>query len=482
MTALSSRTHQLTACLLLLLLALALVLSHQRAAYAATVDVEVGDNYFDPDRITIEVGDTVRWTYFGGSTHNVYAVDGSWDSPDFTPGLPQTRTFNEPGEWRYLCKYHAGSQKGTILIVDPAAQPEPTEQPPSEPNTAPPPATQPVPSPTARHRRPAKRPNPHRSRPPPPTPSRPPRPTRLRLPRTRRTSRRRRRPRPRLPGPRTAKTREPTRTSHRPATSSSGPPVAGTTAGPAGSGCSRRCSPARAGRRCSASVDADLMEARVDGRLARVLIGVAAAILLGTALVQLLDRAGSEAENLVTPDMAGWRHTGGGSFVVEQVDGETVYRTEGGMGLLWLDRVLIDFTLRLEVQVPPERANSGVFIRIPEPPVDDSYVSRAFEVQIDTGGEDAAATGAVYGIQPPFVPVELEPGAWHTVTIRAAGPQIDVMIDGVTVNTFQARRDGPVTDFAASGYIGLQNHSDADTVRFRRIELVERRRAHGRDG
>ena len=49
--------------------------------YAATThDVVVGNNFFSPNNLTIEVGDTVRWTNNAGGSHDVTADDNSFAS------------------------------------------------------------------------------------------------------------------------------------------------------------------------------------------------------------------------------------------------------------------------------------------------------------------------------------------------------------------------------------------------------------------
>jgi hypothetical protein len=65
-------------------------------------------------------------------------------------------------------------------------------------------------------------------------------------------------------------------------------------------------------------------------------------------------------------DLSGWEHVGPGRFVVEQ----GVLRTEGGMGLLWYAREpLRNVAVRVEYR-NPGGVNSGVFVRIPERPLD----------------------------------------------------------------------------------------------------------------
>lgn len=171
-----------------------------------------------------------------------------------------------------------------------------------------------------------------------------------------------------------------------------------------------------------------------------------------------------------TPDMEGWHHSGEGGFDVTVEGGRAVYASSGGLGLLWYEEPLGDFELSLELKVAEARTNSGVFLRVPDPS-DPAYISRSFEVQIDTGGEGTAATGAIFDVQAPIVAAPLAPGVWHRMDIRALGPRILVWVDDVLVNDFRAHTGGKVSSYELTGFVGLQNHSEADVVRFRNVRL-----------
>jgi hypothetical protein len=170
------------------------------------------------------------------------------------------------------------------------------------------------------------------------------------------------------------------------------------------------------------------------------------------------------------PDLSGWQHTGAGGFDVTVEEGSAVYTSRGGLGLLWYERPVDDFELSLDIQVSEARSNSGIFVRVPDPTTE-AYFTNSFEVQIDTGGVGTAATGAIYDVQAPLTTFDLRPHVWHAMQIRAVGPRVSVWIDDVLVNDFRSRPGGQVTSYAPAGFLGLQNHSDADVVRFRDIRL-----------
>lgn len=99
-----------------------------------TWDVDVADNEFSPASLTIQVGDTVRWTQSGTNPHTVTEDDDSFDShPDcdefadsvlgncMAEGDTHEETFTEAGEVGYYCKIHGGpgsGMAGTITVLE----------------------------------------------------------------------------------------------------------------------------------------------------------------------------------------------------------------------------------------------------------------------------------------------------------------------------------------------------------------------------
>jgi len=76
------------------------------SAAAEVWNVTVGDNFFSPNDLTIQVGDTVRWTANGNMSHDVTADDGSFASAT-SPNLTYERTFNTAEEILYYCSVHS---------------------------------------------------------------------------------------------------------------------------------------------------------------------------------------------------------------------------------------------------------------------------------------------------------------------------------------------------------------------------------------
>jgi plastocyanin len=120
----------------------ALVL-HQTAdrASAKEIEVEVGDNYFQPKTMTVAVGDTVVWKVEGTMGHTVTSDTGVFDSGQdpLQEGDTFSFTFTQPGTYPYYCRFHGGpggvGMSGTIVVEAAAQQPTPAAAP--TPTTAP---------------------------------------------------------------------------------------------------------------------------------------------------------------------------------------------------------------------------------------------------------------------------------------------------------------------------------------------------------
>lgn len=102
---------------------LTLLLSGSLPLYSVTHEVTIGDNFFSPNDLTIQVGDTVRWTYSGSRQHDVTADDFSWNSPT-SNSIDYSRTFNTVEEVLYHCTVHSAPgrdinifQNGRLNVV-----------------------------------------------------------------------------------------------------------------------------------------------------------------------------------------------------------------------------------------------------------------------------------------------------------------------------------------------------------------------------
>jgi plastocyanin len=87
------------------------------ARFAASMTVSIGDNFYSPKSVSIDVGDTVTWVNNGQAQHSATASDGSFDTGIFGPGGRRSHTFNQAGSFDYYCLVHGTAQSGTIAVA-----------------------------------------------------------------------------------------------------------------------------------------------------------------------------------------------------------------------------------------------------------------------------------------------------------------------------------------------------------------------------
>jgi len=173
-----------------------------------------------------------------------------------------------------------------------------------------------------------------------------------------------------------------------------------------------------------------------------------------------------------TYEKHGWNHYGPGYFELDPKTG--VLKSQGGMGLLWYSaRKYRDFVLELDFKCSQKNTNSGVFVRVPDVPTSDDYIYHSFEVQIYDAGEGIHATGAAYDAEAPKLTASRPAGEWNHFKITFKGNRLEVELNGKLVTDWEAAPRGKVKDFAAEGYIGLQNHDSQSPVFFKDIFIKE---------
>jgi sugar phosphate isomerase/epimerase len=168
----------------------------------------------------------------------------------------------------------------------------------------------------------------------------------------------------------------------------------------------------------------------------------------------------------------GWNHYGPGYF---QLDAKTgILKSEGGMGLFWYSaKKYADFVLELEYKCSRKNTNSGIFLRVPEMPVNNDYIYHSFEIQIDDASKDKHTTGSAYDAEAPTQNAAKPTGEWNFYRITFQGDRIQVELNGVKVLDWKAEPRGKIRDFAREGYLGLQNHDSRSPVYFRNIFIKE---------
>lgn len=112
-----------------LLLAGLLGLAAGTAVAQTTHAIDIIDGQaFTPSQLTIQVGDTVRWTNRSSGTHNVQADDDSFNSGRPAAGRwTFSHTFSAPGEFGYFCLPHGGAggvgMSGKVIVQGEAPPP-----------------------------------------------------------------------------------------------------------------------------------------------------------------------------------------------------------------------------------------------------------------------------------------------------------------------------------------------------------------------
>ncbi|MFJ6748869.1 OmpL47-type beta-barrel domain-containing protein [Streptomyces sp. NPDC091266] len=193
-----------------------------------------------------------------------------------------------------------------------------------------------------------------------------------------------------------------------------------------------------------------------------------------------------------------WQQVGGGAFGLGADGTMTSSSTVPGMGMLWFPgRTYDNFSLKLQFRDDAPgtgNANSGVFVRFPnvhdhpeESRPEWVAIKYGHEIQIlDRPDGDMYKTGSVYG----FDRVGLggagvtPKGTWNDYEIRVVDQHYAIYRNGALLNEFDntggqvfnpPRDDDPGTDGRryASGYLGLQVHSETDVVSYRNIRIQE---------
>lgn len=182
-------------------------------------------------------------------------------------------------------------------------------------------------------------------------------------------------------------------------------------------------------------------------------------------------------------DTAGWEFLGSQpgqqGFVVEN----GVLHTSAAEGMLWYKREKIgNATIHVVYRMSNEKGNSGVFIRIPEPPrSEDDAINKGIEVQIDNRDNDWHCTGVLYSMTKALARPYKPAGEWNTLDITLNGIRTIVKVNGALVTDYDGKSPVPPKEKSyepdrgprpESGYIGLQNHDNEAVISFREISVL----------
>ena len=64
----------------------------------------------------IKAGSAVTWTNTDNFTHSVHVAKGGFPDLNLAPGQSGSITFSEPGEYDYVCTFHAQNMKGKVVV------------------------------------------------------------------------------------------------------------------------------------------------------------------------------------------------------------------------------------------------------------------------------------------------------------------------------------------------------------------------------
>ncbi len=179
-------------------------------------------------------------------------------------------------------------------------------------------------------------------------------------------------------------------------------------------------------------------------------------------------RPGAPFDLLSPAALPAWRQCGPGHFSVTN----GVATGHGGMGLWWFSgRTYTNFVLRGEFLQAQPLADSGVFVRFPNPG-NDPWIAVKQGHELEIGDPEPAdptwRTGSIY----PFaasVTANTRPfGEWNQFELTCIAHRYTVRINGEVVTRWtdpQRRSD--------RGYIGLQNYDDGKIVRHRNLHIQD---------
>jgi plastocyanin len=104
-------------------LAAAPALAVAAASTGKTRAVSVNDNYYGPSKLTVHVGDTVKWTWSEGTTdeHDVVvktAPKGAkkFQSDTLVAGDSYKQKLLKAGTYKIICTFHEEEMKMTVTV------------------------------------------------------------------------------------------------------------------------------------------------------------------------------------------------------------------------------------------------------------------------------------------------------------------------------------------------------------------------------
>ena len=156
----------------------------------------------------------------------------------------------------------------------------------------------------------------------------------------------------------------------------------------------------------------------------------------------------------------GWKYVGDGEMTVH----EGIATTSTKDGVYWYQKSsFADFTLKLEFKADSMEANSGVFLRFPDPGNNFRMVAEK-GCEIDIFGKRTGSIVFPGDTIRPSSPLPFLLGAWNEFEIKVTGQKYTVMLNGQVVSEMSGRG-------SRDGYIGLQTNKGDGPVQFRNVRI-----------
>ena len=159
-----------------------------------------------------------------------------------------------------------------------------------------------------------------------------------------------------------------------------------------------------------------------------------------------------------------WAQCGPGGFRIDN-DVATPF---GGMGLFWFKgRDFENFILKGEYQQVDDGADSGVFIRFPDPANDPwNAVNKGYEIELGENRVFDGGTGSIYSFHAPTELPVRPAGQWNEYEITCIGQEHSVRLNGKLINRYTGSR-------GLRGFVGLQNYNDGKRFLHRGTRIRE---------
>ncbi|MFC1788133.1 cupredoxin domain-containing protein [Patescibacteria group bacterium] len=78
--------------------------------------VNISDDMYDQETVTINAGTVVKWTNNGTNKHTATADNLKWGTGTLQNSQSFSRYFDTPGTYTYFCSYHPDTMHGTLIV------------------------------------------------------------------------------------------------------------------------------------------------------------------------------------------------------------------------------------------------------------------------------------------------------------------------------------------------------------------------------